>query len=133
MILAVVGMESETEQPFLAAKIDFAADIQERHRYESAAGNDANRRALVQLDRAAVFQPPGSNLRSAQVLENRDHLGGARGRGPDARERFGVLLRTGVRKIQPADVDAGEDELLDHGFISAGGANRGHNLRVSHE
>ena len=53
MILAVVGMESETEQPFLAAKIDFAADIQERHRYESAAGNDANCARLLHDEEAA--------------------------------------------------------------------------------
>ena len=47
-------------------------------------------------------------------------------------ERFGVSLLSAVRKIEPADVDAGIDELLDRLFAATGRTDRGDDLCVAH-
>ena len=68
-----------------------------------------------------AFQPAGADFRPAQVLEDRHHLRRPRGGGANPVECLGVRLVRAVGKIEPADVDAGVDELLDDSSLRLAG------------
>src|SRR5207253_1426532 len=98
----------------------------------AVSGLDADRGAVLQLDRLAPFQRPGANLRSAEIPKDRHDLADTRGAGANQPEGLGVRVVRAVRKIQPADIHPGGDQLFDNGFVPAGRPYRRDNLRVSH-
>ena len=87
---------------------------------------------VLQIDRPPAFQPAGADLRPAQVLEDGHNLRRARGGRANPVERLGVRFVRAVGEIEPADVDAGVDELLDDLVAATCRADRGDDFCVPH-
>ena len=96
------------------------------------AGEDANRLAVSQFDWLAVFQPAGADFRTTEILEDRNDFRGACRRRPNSVKRLRVRFLSAVRKVQPADIHAGSDNLLDDGFASARRTDRRNDFRLTH-
>ena len=98
----------------------------------AVAGDDADGLPVLQIDRPPALQPAGPDFRAAQVLEDRHDFRRAGGGRANPVERLGVRVVCAVRKIQPADVDAGVDELLDDFVAATRRADRRNDLCVPH-
>ena len=98
---------------------------------DEVAGRDLQRRAGDEVDRLAVHQSPGADLRPGQILEDGDVPPRPRGRGADAGDDGAVLRVGAVREVQPEDVRAGGDEGVERAFGGAGRAHGGDDLGES--
>ena len=99
---------------------------------ESRRWRCAARRPAVSMNRTAAFDRAGADLRSAEILQNRDLAFGAlRGRA-DACERRRVRLVRAVRKIEADDVGAGGNERVEHGVGVRRRTDRRDDLGLTH-
>ena len=99
----------------------------------SAAGHDPQRVPGAQIDRVTVGQRARPDLRATEILQDGDVPAHSPGGGADALERRQVGLVRPVREVQPNDVHARRDQLVEHRVVVAGGAQRGDDLRVAHD
>lgn len=90
------------------------------------ADNDGQRVAWTQIDRPVILQLAGPNLRTAEVLHQRDAPSRPIGRGANALNGGPVRLVRTVRKIQTEDVGPGLDQLTN-GFIAVARRTNGRN------
>ena len=97
-----------------------------------AGGDRHAARPASSLSGLPAFEPPGPDLRAAEILQDRHLAAGAR-RPPRARARTSPLrLVRAVRKIQAEDVGAGGDQRVEHGVGVARRADGRDDLRVAH-
>ena len=87
--------------------------------------------AWVQLERA-VLEQSGPDLRAAEVLEDGDRASLLVRGGADPLDHLAMALMGAVGKIQPADIDAGGNEVPDSRFTARSGADGRHDFRVPH-
>src|SRR5215204_7555331 len=95
---------------------------------------DCNRQAIAadQWQRVMPAQPPGSNLRTAEILKQRDDAAALGGRLPHSGDRLGVALVRAVREVEAEDVHTGVDQLADGAVRARCRTQRGDNLRLPH-
>src|SRR4051812_46600746 len=96
-------------------------------------GSDAQLVPGFQGERPAVFEWASADLRTAQILQNCDVTVRPCGSLPDVAKRARVGLVSTVRKVEAEDVHTGRDERVECGRRTAGGSERGDDLRVSHD
>ena len=82
--------------------------------------------------RHAAGHGPDPELGPGQVTEDGHVPAGALGALPDGRGYLGVLLGCAVREVEPGDVHAGGDHLLEDVRALRGGADRRDDLRRAH-
>jgi hypothetical protein len=120
-------------------------DVARRHRRDELGSRDAHatRRAGavlaagerhhvagLELDEV-VLERPDAQLRTRQVLQDRDRPAGATGRLADAPGGVRMPLLVAVREVQPRHVHPGVDHPGERLAVARGGADRGDDLRAA--
>jgi hypothetical protein len=88
--------------------------------------------AGVKIDGFSSHERPRANLRTAQVLQNRDASLRLACRLPNTLHERAVAVARSVREVQAEDIDAGRDELAKRRVTAARGPERRHDLRMPH-
>jgi hypothetical protein len=96
------------------------------------AGDDADGLPILQVDQLAVLQSPGADFWTAEILQDRDDLCRPSRGGPNPVKCLGVRVVRAVGEIQPADVDAGVNELSEDLIAATRRADRRDDLCVPH-
>ncbi len=78
-----------------------------------------------------VAQRADPELRPRQVAQYRDLAANALGGTADRLDRARLLVRSGVGEVEPEDVGAGADQLLEHARLPARRPDGGDDLRAA--
>jgi hypothetical protein len=99
---------------------------------DDVADDDRKRVCGLQLDRLMLGELAGTDLRTAQILHQRDMAAQAICGRADPRDRCRVRLVRPVREVQTEDIGAGDNQGADDIVGVACRPNRRDDLRVPH-
>ena len=108
-----VGQQQAIARPHAAREAGERGRKPARSADEVAGARSQRVAGLHAIGRAAV-EPSGSDLRAAEILQDRDFAPRALAGGADAGECRRLRLVRAVRKIEPEDVGAGGDQRVEH-------------------